>query len=104
MNIRETKESEAILKLVRIDRCNFEDIASAIEECYKLTPEERQERGRAAREWVTSKESGMSAVSMCNNVISSIEETLKIFTPRSDFDFIKVEDQKRDYIEHKLIY
>jgi len=41
---------------------------------------------------------------MCNNVISSIEETLKIFTPRSDFDFIKVEDQKRDYIEHKLIY
>ena len=86
------------------DRCNFEDIASAIEECYKLTPEERQQRGRAAREWVTSKESGMSAVSMCNNVISSIEETLKIFTPRSDFDFIKVEDQKRDYVEHKLIY
>ena len=86
------------------DRCNFEDIASAIEECYKLTPEERQQRGRAAREWVTSKESGMSAVSMCNNVIRSIEETLKIFTPRSDFDFIKVEDQKRDYVEHKLIY
>ena len=86
------------------DRCSFEDIASAIEECYNLTPEERQERGRAAREWVTSKESGMSAVSMCNNVISSIEETLKIFTPRPDFDFIKVEDRKRDYVEHKLIY
>ena len=86
------------------DRCSFEDIASAIEECYKLTPEERQQRGRAAREWVTSKESGMSAVSMCNNVINSIEETLKVFTPRSDFDFIKVEDRKRDYVEHKLIY
>ena len=86
------------------DRCSFEDIASAIEECYKLTPEERQQKGKAAREWVTSKESGMSAVSMCNNVITSIEETLKVFTPRSDFDFIKVEDKKRDYVEHKLIY
>ena len=86
------------------DRCSFEDIASAIEECYELTPEERQQKGKAAREWVTSKESGMSAVSMCNNVITSIEETLKVFTPRSDFDFIKVEDKKRDYVEHKLIY
>ena len=28
MNIRETKESEAILKLVRIDRCNFEELTS----------------------------------------------------------------------------
>ena len=86
------------------DRCSFEDIASAIEECYNLTPEERQQRGRSAREWVTSEESGMSAVSMCNNVINSIEETLKVFTPRPDFDFIKVEEQKRDYVEHKLIY
>ena len=86
------------------DRCSFEDIASAIEECYNLTPEERLRRGKAAREWVTSKESGMSAASMCSNVISSIEETLKEFTPRPDFDFIKVEDRKRDYVEHKLIY
>ena len=86
------------------DRCSFEDIASAIEECYNLTPEERQQRGRSARDWVTSEESGMSAVSMCNNVINSIEETLKVFTPRPDFDFIKVEEQKRDYVEHKLIY
>ena len=26
MNIRETKESDAILKIVKIDRCNFEEL------------------------------------------------------------------------------
>lgn len=86
------------------DRCSFEDLALAIEESYNLTPEERLARGKAAREWVTSEESGMSALSMCKNVITSIEETLDKFKPRPEFDFIKIENSKPDYIEHKLIY
>ena len=86
------------------DRCSFEDIALAIEECYNLTPEERLVRGKAAREWVTSEESNMSALNMCKNVINSIEETLDKFKPRPAFDFIKIENSKPDYVEHKLLY
>ena len=41
---------------------------------------------------------------MCINVIESVEECMEKFTPRPDFDFIKVEEVKRDYVEHKLIY
>lgn len=86
------------------DRCSFVDIAKAIMKSYSLTPEERQKRGKAGRDWVTSEESGMSSKSMCKNVIKSIDETLEGFVPRSKFDLIKVEDKKPDYIEHKLLY
>jgi hypothetical protein len=86
------------------DRCSFEDIASAIEDCYKLTPEERERRGRAGRDWVTSDEAKMTAKAMSQNIIDVIEETLEKFTPRDIFDFIKVEDSAPDYVEHKLIY
>ena len=86
------------------DRCNFEDIGKAINEVYSLTPEERAKRGKAARQWVTSDEAKMSASNMCNNIIESIEECFDNFTPRPDFDFIKVGPMKKDYVEHKLIY
>ena len=86
------------------DRCSFEDIASAIEDCYKLTPEERERRGSAGRDWVTSDEAKMTAKAMSQNIIDVIEETLEKFTPRDTFDFIKVEDNAPDYVEHKLIY
>jgi glycosyltransferase involved in cell wall biosynthesis len=86
------------------DRCSFEDIASAIEEAYKLTPEERTKKGKLAREWVTSKEAKMSASNMSLNVIDAIDETIESFKPRSKFDIIKVEKLKRDYVEHKLLY
>ena len=86
------------------DRCNFEDIAKAIETAYNFGPEERSRRGKLAREWVTSDEAQMTAANMCINVIESVEECMEKFTPRPDFDFIKVEEVKRDYVEHKLIY
>jgi len=48
--------------------------------------------GDAAREWVTSDESMMSSRKMGENIIDGIEETFKKWTPRSTFDFIKIED------------
>ena len=86
------------------DRCSFEDIAYAIEQAYNLTPEERSKNGKLAREWVTSEEAKMSAVNMSLNVIDAIDETLRDFKPRSKFDIIKVEEAKRDYVEHQLLY
>ena len=86
------------------DRCNFEDIGKAIEEVYNLSPEERAERGKAGREWCLSEEAKMSSLKMCENVIDAIDETFTKFKKRPAFDFIKVEDRKADYVEHKLVY
>ena len=86
------------------DRCDFRDVAKAIKEIYDLPVEERQRRGLAGREWVTSKESMMSAKHMCDNVVSTVEDTLKDFKPRKDFELIKVKKIERKKILHPLTY
>ena len=86
------------------DRLDFRDLANAIQQVYELTPEERIENGKAAREWVTSDESGMSARMMCNNVIKDIDLTLEKFIPKKSFDFFKVEDLEPLELVHKLTY
>ena len=86
------------------DRCDFRDVANAIEEVYNLSKEERSKRGVAAREWVTSDESMMTSENMCYNVISCIDETLETFKPRAKFEFIKVQDLPRRAVRHKLVY
>jgi len=86
------------------DRCAPEDVAKALEQVYNMGKEERNRRGAAAREWVTSDESGMSARQMCENVIDAMDETFEKFTPRSRFDLFKVTDRPKKYITHKLIY
>ena len=86
------------------DRCDFRDVAKAIEEVYNLTPEERQERGMAGRDWVTSEESMMSSKNMCNNVVSSIEKTFETWKPKQRFELIKIEKLPRKSIKHPLVY
>jgi len=86
------------------DRCSFDDIATVIEESYKLTPEERATKGAAGRAFATSDEAMMSGKSMCKNIIDSIDETFDTFTPRARFDLTKIEDLKPKYIKHKLVY
>jgi glycosyltransferase involved in cell wall biosynthesis len=86
------------------DRLDFRDLANAINQVYELTPEERTENGKAAREWVTSDESGMSARMMCNNVIKDIDLTLEKFTPKKSFELLLVEDLEPLELVHKLTY
>ena len=86
------------------DRCDFRDVANAIEKVHSLSKEERSKRGTAAREWVTSDESMMTSENMCYNVISCIDETLQTFKPRGKFEFIKVQDLPRRAVRHKLVY
>ena len=84
------------------DRCSTDDVAKAIKEAFDLSPEERDRRGTKGREWVTSKESGMSSKYMCQNVIEAIDTTLENFTPRRRYDLTLVEDSKPKYVEHRL--
>jgi len=86
------------------DRLDFRDLAKAIQQVYEMSPEERKENGKAAREWVTSDESGMSARMMCNNIIKNIDLTLETFTPKKSFEFFKVEDLEPLELVHKLTY
>jgi glycosyltransferase involved in cell wall biosynthesis len=86
------------------DRCRPEDVAKALEEVYNMGKEERDRRGAAAREWVTSDESGMSARQMCENVIDAMDESFEKFIPRERFELHKITDRPKKYITHKLIY
>jgi hypothetical protein len=67
-------------------------------------PEYYKEVCKAAREWVTSEESGMSASNMCNNVIKHVGEVLATWKPKRKFELIKTEPLKRKHIRHKLVY
>ena len=87
------------------DRCDFRDVASQLAAAYSLKMEDANEYyklGDAAREWVTSDESMMSARKMCENVIDGIEQTFEKWTPRPSFDFYKIEDLKADYLKYPV--
>lgn len=79
------------------DRLDFRDLANAIEEVYNMSPLEVKQRGEKGREWVTSDESGMSAKSMCKNMIEGIDETFKTWKPKKSFELVET-----NYIEQKL--
>lgn len=86
------------------DRCDFRDVAKAIQRVYELSPEERKQRGMAGRDWVLSDEAMMSARNMCKNVISTIEDTFTQFKPKKNFEFIKIDKLPRKKIVHPLVY
>jgi len=86
------------------DRCDFREVAEAIKYWYDLGKEGRAEAGQAAREWVTSDESGMSARKMCENVIESMDTAFDNFVPRRSYDLQKVEDLAPKYVEHPMVY
>lgn len=86
------------------DRADFRDVAKAIENVYNIPKEERQRRGQAGREWVTSEEAMMTADNMGRNVIEAIDTTLTNFKPRKKFELIKIEELPRKAARHKLVY
>lgn len=86
------------------DKLDFRELAQAIQKVYEMSPETRTENGLAAREWVTSDESGMSARVMCKNVIKDIDLTLNTFTPRKSFEFIKTTEIPALELVHPLTY
>ena len=87
------------------DRANPHDIAAQIRKAYDTkmaSPNHFEELGKAAREWVTSDESMMSAKNMCRNIIEGIDRTFNKWEPRYDFELIKVEqlEQPKHFVKH----
>lgn len=86
------------------DKLDFRELAQAIQKVYEMSPETRKENGLAAREWVISDESGMSARVMCKNIIKDIDLTLETFKPRKSFEFIKTSEIPALELVHPLTY
>jgi glycosyltransferase involved in cell wall biosynthesis len=87
------------------DRCDFRDVADQLFKAYEIktkTPDEYNELGKAARDWVMSDEAMMTAKKMCNNIIEGIEETFKKWKPKPNFNFYKVKDIKPDYLQYPV--
>ena len=86
------------------DHIDFKELATAMNQSYEMSKEDIAECGVAAREWVTSDESMMSARRMNENVIKYVDETINNFTPRKKFDFVKIDKLPVKRLQHKLVY
>ena len=86
------------------DRCDFRDVAKAIEEVYNMPLEERTRRGLAGRTWAQSDEAMMTAVNMGVNVINNVNKTIEQFVPRERFNILKVEAMPKKYVKHPIVY
>jgi len=84
------------------DRCDPDDVAEAIEKCYNLNSEERERIGQSGFDWINGDEAGFTAEKMSNKVIKILDESFKNFKPRESFNFYKIKDLPKKYIEHKL--
>ena len=85
-------------------RCDFRDVAERIDEVYRMSSEERQERGKAGMEWALGNEAGFTAEYMGKRVIEGMDSTFENFTPRRRFTFHKDTDFKTRVLNHKLVY
>ena len=86
------------------DRCDFRDVADAIQRVYELSPEERKQKGQAGREWVLSEEAMMSAKNMGRNIIKYLDQTFEQFVPRTKYDILKIQDLPTKYVKHPMVY
>jgi glycosyltransferase involved in cell wall biosynthesis len=89
------------------DRPDPHDIAKQIAAVYNTkinSPETYQEQCEAAREWVTSNESMMSAKNMCLNVVEGIDKTFEKWEPRYSFELLKVEplEQPKHFVKFPI--
>jgi hypothetical protein len=77
------------------DQLDIVDLSEKMMESYNLSKEEKIERGLAGREWVTISDESMQSARMMNeNIIKYVDQTINTFTPRKNFEFIKVKDIK----------
>ena len=76
-------------------QCSIEDAAIALMKVYKMSPEEREKRGLAGREWVLSDESGFTAKKMSQGFIDNIDNLLEEWEPQPRFSITKIDDSTK---------
>ena len=86
------------------DRCKAEDAAEQILNVYNLGKEERQKRGKIAREWALSDEAGFTSEKMSYRMIENIDHLLSTWTPREKYEIINANNTTAKITPHNLIY
>lgn len=87
------------------DRCSAEDAAEQLYNVWKLSPEERKQRGLKGREWALSEEAGFTSEKQGYRVIEYVDELLNTWTPRKRYELIKINSPKaKKVVPHKLEY
>ena len=71
------------------DRARFDDVAEKIKEWYDTPSIQRKDFGLQGREFVTGKQSMLSAKEMCKGFVRGINSTLKNWKPRKRFSLYK---------------
>jgi hypothetical protein len=71
------------------DRADYKDAGQALEFVYRLSPEERAERGAAGRAYALTPEVAMSTNEMCKRLIQSIDKCFETWTPKPRFGIYK---------------
>lgn len=77
------------------DRCDYNDVAKQIYQWYMTDPEVRSKNGTKGREWMMSKESGMSSVEMGNRMVKHIDTCLSTFEPKHKYEIFVATDRDR---------
>lgn len=77
------------------DRCDFNDVAKQIYQWYITDPEVRSKNGIKGREWMMSKESGMSSVEMGNRMVKHIDTCLNTFEPKHKYEIFVATDRDK---------
>jgi glycosyltransferase involved in cell wall biosynthesis len=86
------------------DTCRAEDAAEQIMAVYQLTPEERNERGLAGREWATSDEAGFTSTHQAERVINAFTILFDTWKPREKYELINVNEYSDRTLKHNLLY
>ena len=71
------------------DRCRFDDVAQAIKDWYDMGEEKRSECGMKGHEFVTGKDSMMTATAMSQNFIDHMDTAFEKWKPRKRYSVYK---------------
>ena len=86
------------------DRCRWEDAVERIKEVYNLSPEERDRRGKAGREWAIGDEAGFTADHQGFRILEAFDELFKVWKPKPKMIITNLNEYKGKFLNHKLIY
>jgi len=84
------------------DYCSTNDVADALKKVYDMGKEERDRRGRLAREYCLDVRTGMTSKNMCNRMIKCIDTLHSDFVGyMADVDTFSFENVKIDQFKNK---
>lgn len=81
-------------------RCDFRDVAEQMKLVYNTSEYDLEEFGLDGRDWIMSKEVGMTTDHMCSNLIKHVDDLLESWEPTPAYDVIRLDGTETlNYVE-----